>query len=51
MSEDLRYPIGEFDRNYETSPDARRARITTITDLRAQVAAAFVGLNESQLDT
>jgi hypothetical protein len=51
MVEDLRYPIGEFDREYEVSPDARRERIKIITDLPAAVAAAVAGLDEAQLDT
>ena len=51
MSTDLRYPIGEFDRDYEISPSARRDRIATITDLPASVASAVAGLDESQLDT
>lgn len=51
MTTDLRYPIGEFDRNYDSSPTARRERIGTITGLPAKVAAAVAGLNEVQLDT
>ena len=51
MTEDLRFPIGEFDRNYETSPTARRERIETITDLPARVSSAVAGLGESQIDT
>lgn len=51
MSEDLRYPIGEFDRDYDTSPDARQARIETIADLPQRLRAAVAGLNDAQLDT
>lgn len=51
MTNDLRYPIGEFDMNYEVSPAARAARIKTITDLPAAVSAAVAGLTETQLDT
>ena len=51
MSIDLRFPIGEFDRNYEISPSARQTRIATITDLPSNVAAAVSGLDETQLDT
>lgn len=48
---DLRFPIGEFDRNYEVSPEARNLRVETIKDLPAQVAAAVAGLTDEQLDT
>ena len=48
---DFRYPIGEFDRNYDTSPDARRERIETITNLPARVADAVAGLSEAQIET
>ena len=51
MTNDLRYPIGEFDRNYEVSPAARAARIQIIKDLPSAVADAVAGLNEGQLDT
>lgn len=51
MPEDLRYPIGEFDRNYDVSSDARAARIATIRSLPAQVAEAVHGLTDEQLDT
>lgn len=48
---DLRYPIGEFDRNYEVSHDARAARIGVISDLPSHLKAAVAGLSETQLDT
>lgn len=51
MSEDLRYPIGEFDRNYEVSPAARADRIRTIAELPTRVKQAVAGLSETQLDT
>ncbi len=51
MTNDLRYPIGEFDRDYEVSTAARAARIQIIKDLPSAVAAAVAGLNEDQLDT
>ena len=37
MTEDLRYPIGEFDRNYENSAAARQERIKTIAELPKRV--------------
>jgi len=33
MTQDLHYPIGEFDRNFEASPVARLERIKTIAEL------------------
>ena len=51
MSEDLRFPIGEFDRNYKTSPEARQARIKTITELPTRLREAVAGLDDAQLDT
>lgn len=51
MSNDLRFPIGEFDRNYEVSAAARQRRIDVIRSLPAAVASAVAGLSETQLDT
>jgi uncharacterized damage-inducible protein DinB len=51
MTTDLKYPIGEFARDYETSPTARRERLSTINELPSKLAAAVNGLNDSQLDT
>jgi uncharacterized damage-inducible protein DinB len=51
MSEDLRFPIGEFDRNFEVTPSARAERMTTIRDLPQKMRDAVVGLSEEQLDT
>ncbi|MFL6373968.1 MAG: YfiT family bacillithiol transferase [Pyrinomonadaceae bacterium] len=51
MSEDLRYPIGEFDRNFELSPAARLERTATIRELPQKMRDAVAGLSEEQLDT
>ena len=51
MTNDLRYPIGEFDRNYDVSTAARADRINTIAELPRAVAAAVSGLSDAQLDT
>jgi len=51
MSEDLRYPIGNFDKNYDASPEGRRTRLQTILDLPQKLADAVNGLSEEQLDT
>lgn len=51
MTQDLRYPIGDFDRNYEVSSAARAARIKIIADLPSAVIVAVSGLTDAQLDT
>ena len=51
MSEDLSYPIGKFDRGYDTSPAGREQRIATIKELPEKLAKAIHGLDEGQLDT
>jgi len=51
MSEDLRYPIGKFDSNYEISSVARRERIQVLRELPSNFAAAVAGLSDEQLDT
>jgi len=48
---DLRYPIGDFDPNYEITPEARHQRIHVLRELPANLAAAVAGLNDEQLDT
>ena len=48
---DLRYPIGQFDRNFETSAEARLQRIQILKDLPEKFAAAVDGLDDRQLDT
>lgn len=50
-AEDLRFPIGDFDRrDIEFSPDLRQGRIATIADLPARLREAVKGLNDAQLD-
>jgi hypothetical protein len=51
MTEDLKYPIGKFDTDFELSPDARLRRIATLKALPAKLAAAVDGLDDAQLDT
>ena len=51
MTQDLRYPIGDFDPNYEVSSEARKKRIEIIRGLPNNVANAVDGLNETQLET
>jgi uncharacterized damage-inducible protein DinB len=51
MSEDLRYPIGEFDRDFEVSPAARTVRMAVIRELPQKMRDAVAGLTNKQLDT
>ena len=51
MSEDLRFPIGKFDNDFEVTPELRNSFIETIVDLPANLAEAIEGLNDEQLDT
>jgi uncharacterized damage-inducible protein DinB len=48
---DLRFPIGQFDRNFEVSPSVRAERITTIAELPSRVVEAVAGLTDEQIDT
>ena len=50
--EDLRFPIGKFDRTRgPMSKEERKAAIDTIADLPQKLAQAIAGLNGKQLDT
>ncbi len=51
MTEDLRYPIGEFNKNVVITPALRAEYIKTILALHDNLAEAVSGLNERQLDT
>lgn len=51
VSKDLRFPIGEFDKNVEVTPELRAEFIQTIADLPEKMAKAVAGLSEEQLDT
>ncbi len=50
-SDDLRFPVGEFDKNIELTAEKRAEFIRVIEDLPQKIAAAVEGLNEAQLDT
>jgi hypothetical protein len=50
ISEDLRYPVGKFDRS-TIGPERRTEFIKTITDLPNNIKTAVKDLNEHQLDT
>jgi uncharacterized damage-inducible protein DinB len=51
MSEDLRYPIGEFNKDFDMTPELRREFIDTIAACPAGVRKAVEGLSDEQLDT
>lgn len=51
MSEDLRYPIGEFSREIEITPELRKEWIDQIATCPALVRQAVEGLRDEQLDT
>lgn len=50
-TEDLRYPVGEWDRQPAADPAAVNAAIATIEALPARLREATAGLDEAQLDT
>jgi uncharacterized damage-inducible protein DinB len=49
--DDLRFPIGEFDRGLDHSVAAREEHIAIIETLPQRLAEAVVGLNDEQLGT
>jgi len=51
MSDDLRFPIGEFDRNFPLSSGARQERTVVIRELPQRMRDAVAGLSAEQLDT
>ena len=51
MADDLRYPIGEFDRGFELSAAARADRMSVIRELPKKMREAVAGLSDEQLDT
>ena len=51
MSTNLSYPIGQFDLNYATTPEARKQRLETIKNLPDAVKLAVANLSDEQLDT
>ncbi|MGB7068096.1 MAG: bacillithiol transferase BstA [Pyrinomonadaceae bacterium] len=51
MIEDLRYPIGKFEREVVLPSESRGACIVDIGELPARIAAAVNGLDDARLDT
>jgi len=51
MNEDLRYPIGNFDKSIEITPENRQQLIETIEELPEKIKSATNDLSNEQLDT
>jgi uncharacterized damage-inducible protein DinB len=51
MSEDLRFPVGKFDRKRGIDAARRAELINQIAEAPAQLTAAVQGLTDAQLDT
>ena len=51
MSEDLRFPIGNFDKSIEITPELRKESVQAISDLPENLKAAVSDLNEEQMET
>ncbi len=51
MIEDLRFPLGNFDKSIEITPELRKELVQTISDLPKNLAKAVSDLNEEQLET
>ena len=49
--EDLRYPVGRFQRPQSLEPKQRRAAVDTIAEAPTKLRAAIAGLTDAQLDT
>jgi DinB family protein len=49
--EDLRYPVGRFQRPQSLEPKQRRAAIDTIAEAPTKLRTAVSGLTDAQLDT
>jgi uncharacterized damage-inducible protein DinB len=50
-NEELKFPLGKFDRDQEITPASRREFIRTIRELPAKMRAAVADLTEEQLET
>ncbi len=51
MGEDLRFPIGKFDKNVDVTAELRNQSIAEIAALPARIRTAVSGLSDEQLDT
>ena len=51
MNEDLRFPVGKFDSDFEVTTDLRQQFIQTISGLPEKLNEAVKNLSDAQLDT
>src|SRR4028118_1937359 len=51
MSEDLSYPIGKFDKNFEFTPALKKQFVGEVAELPQKLKAAIKNLTDEQLDT
>jgi uncharacterized damage-inducible protein DinB len=51
MSEDLRFPLGKFEKNIEITPELRKEFVQTISQLPESLKKAISGLSDEQLET
>lgn len=51
MSEDLRFPIGKYDKNLQITPEQRKQFVTEIAELPGNLREAVRNLSDEQLDT
>ncbi len=51
MSEDLRFPLGNFDKKIEITPESRKEFIRTISQLPVNLEKAVSDLSDEQLET
>lgn len=51
MTDDLRYPIGKFEKKSDVTPEMREKFIQTTEDLPTKLHEAVEGLSEEQLET
>lgn len=49
--DDLRYPVGRYERPESSTPEQRAAWIRTVAELPARIRAAVTGLDDARLDT
>ena len=50
MNEDLSYPIGKFDKDFDFTPELKREFISEIAALPEKLTVAVENLNDEQLD-
>lgn len=50
MEETLKYPIGEFDRNFELTPELKAQFVSAVSELPQKINSAVENLTEEQFD-